>query len=710
MRRLRNSLIAFLIAVIGSGFAFAASLVRAESPRGLIQGNDEVAVTYNYDLARSRFSPYAYYTGKSDMAAIAGACKLYDANFTDQSKLFANPMVIETRNSGLTAEGATLSLGCFDGEFSLIANALQTTYFNGKSQNSSIYYDGSAITPPYNGKAAISSGNTALIDFKTVEFNFIDLNDEYNVLTLVQKQVLNSDSTSNIFTYKGKSVELRSWNSLQGVHYGVGMPILMGFNPVNKTFAMGQRKVVYSIVGNAQHGNDGSDFGFSDFDMSGQYEVTVTFRDLLDGEATDYWKGGSYERRGRLAVYSVAGQPLTGAENAIVSKTSPSVIVRADSGFVGMPYRLPKPEVYDLVNGYSVYDITPAVSCADGSVTVTDGAFTPAKEGKYTLSYNFTHQGAALSKNVEITAVKDTVPPQIELVGGYETAYLKGTKLKILDYIAEDNSLAVKKQSVTVYRDGNKTELSADGFITLDGGSYKVEYYAEDYGGLFTSLEKEFVVYDFSLPATDKIEIGLKEVFLPQPALNGDAAFRIDVFAPDDVNFERPLAENVEKFKFERLGKYVLRYTVTGLGENVYSNSVTKTFEVVDVTPVKFGFTSGYKKSYEKGEQIEILQPTVTDNAPNPTFEIKVLRGKKDVTKNVEDGVITLSGSGKYSVIYTASDLGGNSTVKVFEFTVSGGMPVWAIVLLSAGGVCAAGTATFFTVRFILKKRSETNE
>ena len=108
---------------------------------GLVMSGEDVRVTYDYALSASRFSPFSYYAGKTNLSGIVSAVKQYDPSLNAQEKLFENPMLLETVESGSAANGASLSLGCYSGAFSIVADGIQTTYANSQGSKPSLYFD-----------------------------------------------------------------------------------------------------------------------------------------------------------------------------------------------------------------------------------------------------------------------------------------------------------------------------------------------------------------------------------------------------------------------------------------------------------------------------------------------------------------------------------------------------------------------------------------
>lgn len=699
----------------GSVNASAASV-----PSGLVLSGEDVRVTYDYALSASRFSPFSYYAGKTNLSGIVSAVKQYDPSLNAQEKLFENPMLLETVESGSAANGASLSLGCYSGAFSIVADGIQTTYANSQGSKTSLYFDSTVYADgKYAGHEPISYGDSALFDFTALQFDFVDLKDSSNVFSLRQTQTKNSDSASNIFTYRGKTAELRSWNALTGVHYGSAMPILFRFDPVKKQFTMGQRSTVYDITGSAQHGSgggDGTDFGFTDFSMSEDFEVRVSFYGIMDGVVKDYWRSASaeakqYERRGRLAVYSLNGQPVTGSLEEMTPIAEPALIANpGEEIYRDVPFVLPPLKVYDLIQGVQTLPNSVAVTGPDGrAVELKDGSFVPRTEGEYTLLYATEWNGRRLERKYRLRAVVDAEPPTIEIDGIYAEHYLDGTLVKILDFEAQDNSQSVASRSVRVFcGDREVTSLLTDGFLKVEAGNrYRVVYDATDSAGLSAeSVIEEFDTYTLSVPGEDTMELSQKAQYLFQPDLLGDAIFRISVYEGKDSTFSAPLAENVASFQFPRTGDYLIRYEVAGLGENVFQKEFVTVVHVVDTTPPTIELSSRYQSVYTAGDTISLIDAETTDNSgETPECRITVTCDGKEV--KLAGKTLKLDKSGEYTITYTATDASGNPGTKIVKFRVNGvGIAAWKWIVPTVCGSAAivAGLIVLLAMRRKHKK------
>ena len=725
VKRLKTKISLFAFGILAAlcfalGAGAAAGTYAEETPQGMVQSGKEVRVEYDYALANSRFSPFAYYAGKTAMEGAAGSgivnsVKQYAAALDSSEKLSGNPMLLETAECGSKANGASISLGCYSNEFSIVANALQTTYANSAAYKTSLYFDSKVYSNgKFNDREPISYGDTSLIDFTSIQFDFIDLNDTSNVFTLRQTQTDKSDSASNYFTYRGKTVERRSWNALTGVHYASAMPILFRFDPTEKTFTMGQRYTKYSINGSAQHGsggNDGSDFGFAEFAMSEDFEVRVSFYGVMDGVAKDYWRSTSenipqYERRGRLAVYALDGQPMTGSLADMRPVAEPSLIAMTSQEiYKDVPYALPPLKIYDLIGGVSELGETAALTGPDGKpVGVVGGAFTPETEGVYTVSYSARWNGGEITRDYLLRAVIDTEPPVIELKGEYAERYLEGTRVKILDCEVKDNSGSIRSSSVRVFcGEEDITDLVSDGCLTAEAGkTYTAVYEATDYTGLKADpVKKEFGVYAFSVSTEKEVELSPKAQFLPQPDLLGDAVFTVCVYDAKDTSLSMPLAENVTSFLFPHAGEYLLCYTVSGLGENEYQKTVVKSYRVVDTTPPVITLNKRYEKKYAAGQTVAIIGASVADNSgADLTYRVTVSRGGREL--KFSENTLKLKQSGEYTLTYTATDASGNTGSAVVTFMVEGGgNAAWVWILISAAIAFAvvAGIVSIFVIR-----------
>ena len=120
------ALVAFFLTAFTNPSARAQSSSVWGTETGVIRESQDVAVTYDFDLLHSRFAPFAYAEGKTDMTGVYNAMKPYNDFMTwgplQQTDIYKNPVLLETKQSGASAEGAKISLGKYTGLFSILAN------------------------------------------------------------------------------------------------------------------------------------------------------------------------------------------------------------------------------------------------------------------------------------------------------------------------------------------------------------------------------------------------------------------------------------------------------------------------------------------------------------------------------------------------------------------------------------------------------------
>ncbi|MBQ8320015.1 MAG: hypothetical protein IJX81_03955 [Clostridia bacterium] len=206
-----------------------------------------------------------------------------------------------------------------------------------------------------------------------------------------------------------------------------------------------------------------------------RYNVTVSFSKLSDNATAN------------VLFYAVNGQEFAGA---MLENTASAVIVKDPTfarGVVNKQYSLPMAMTsYDVLDGYRD-EFTGTISVLDPfgeEVTVTDGAFTPAKTGEYRVTYTLRDQEGLLGESKEYAVRVLEAAPQGEIcyelplesneIGVGSTIYLP----KAYGYCElEEGALPV---NVAVYK-GNETlkaksEAVGETFTFAEAGSYTVVY------------------------------------------------------------------------------------------------------------------------------------------------------------------------------------------------------------------------------------------
>ncbi len=120
--------------------------------------------------------------------------------------------------------------------------------------------------------------------------------------------------------------------------------------------------------------------------------------------------------------------------------------------------------------------------------------------------------------------------------------------------------------------------------------------------------------------------------------------------------------------KLDRIGTYTYRYVVSDESGN--PETVSKVFYVLDNESPVINIEKD-KITGTVGKTITLPQWTITDNCDNKVKVYVYVTDKNSKTLKVENGTITLSEKGKYTVVYVAYDSYGNCTIKKIPLTVN---------------------------------------
>ena len=307
---------------------------------------------------------------------------------------------------------------------------------------------------------------------------------------------------------------------------------------------------------------------------------------------------------------------------------------------VSRPYNLPNVIAYDALDKY--LDVSASVYYAYGQNTqakaaVKDGAFTPSKEGEYTIVYtasDYSGNIATLEHTVNAKVVAEPLSIQLssgdnsgktgEIITVPSAEVLNAQGIAYYEIVAEyKNEAQGIYQSIVIAQDGE----NAFTFCPLYAGEWTIKYNYGDY------MEAKSVSHVVSVEANERPYIA-NEVVLPRyvikgatyslPSLSGylfDGGVTTEsaclVYIKDDNGAERKL--NGSGFTSYAKQKTTLIYRL-GSGENIYE----KRYEipVVDVKydgdlSIKDYFIGENFTSTASGDRITL---TATANG-NQSFE-----------------------------------------------------------------------------------------
>ena len=421
---------------------------------GIFRDTSDFKVTYNYDLAHSRFSPYAYYADGNELGA--GYMEKYNGLFTKvNGYAYGNPVLLESKKSGSAANGARIELGTYKNTFSLIANPIQTnyvvdigTYSTNQELNLSMPDENGVWGEPQrtvvtsynqtiiNGKSALNlfgrdntPDNTKstlndLADFTEMTVVITDTVDPTNVLRIKMTEG-NYDANGKLvngskmtFDYNGVTGDAageyttdKDWSHLMGGLANSHTPFMFEFyaSHANDKYTLkmgGLRAETYNLKNRAepypQGGTNGTNPGITDltFNSRNEFSVAIEFGGITDGQTFDYYRSEmseiKYDRKARLAVYSVNGQPLVGNPEEITEvSVSKADGTQLNKGIVGVPYKVPAYSQFSPLYGVEKYPaaytsiVLKRVDCTPAQ-TITlnaDNTFTPTAAGVYEVTY-----------------------------------------------------------------------------------------------------------------------------------------------------------------------------------------------------------------------------------------------------------------------------------------------------------------------------------
>lgn len=213
-------------------------------------------------------------------------------------------------------------------------------------------------------------------------------------------------------------------------------------------------------------------------------------------------------------ILKVAGQPMNGA--AIADTKAPSLYVDCDEddvpqAVVGAKYNIFSYECADLHDG--VLDANISVKDPDGNaVSIEDGAFTPAKVGRYTLTYSAKDAAGNEAEKSFFVFANDGLqtPLSVEVEDMAKTSFSVGETVQLPAVTKASGGAGRVTTSLEVTRVGSKDPISSivDGRFTptLDG-TYVITYTATDYLGNKASASTKITVSLGDAPYLDESSI-----------------------------------------------------------------------------------------------------------------------------------------------------------------------------------------------------------
>lgn len=447
----------------------------------------------------------------------------------------------------------------------------------------------------------------------------------------------------------------------------------------------------------------------------------LTFADFTDENGCFYFSFGSFVQGDQ----STNNVEVLGITTDIKAKENIYIEVSdmPESGMVGTAVTLPEGKVVQADGEEIAADIT--VTDPEGSdVAVTDGKFTPAVKGEYTVVYSAEDsKGNKASNTYKITVVDPDDALSMDSIKdmnnwhapyGGVSAVDAGMQVFAHSYYKLPLSMNEGALRATFHInglwDGNDTDEAtstdawvAVGFvnkpaITAPGG------FAAD--GLYVRLNNKdgkllVSVHYFSPFGAE--DIAIEDTFANESDALGDVT--IEIQKKDEgvrlfVNGKEMRHENLKKVYYSDL---VDANNCTYLALSAYDNddadqklpnvqtrcftltalSHEKTEVVEDTTPPVIT-VSGVPTEGTVGEKVILPPATVTDDLDSGLTEKISVKGPDGKSVAVVNNSFTPQEAGNYTIVYSASDSAGNKAQDQ-TFTI--------VVKAAAGGGCGSSFA-----------------
>lgn len=333
----------------------------------------------------------------------------------------------------------------------------------------------------------------------------------------------------------------------------------------------------------------------------------------------------------KFVVYELCGQTLAGETHK--NTAGASIFVKPINKIISnFAYELPKPVVYDILDG----DLSNFAICKvlynGQNVELKDGVFIPDKtEGVYTFVYTVKDSGGIVSEK-EIDVEIYTAIPELEIIFDSEilSEYANGKEIQIPS-LKVYSSLSYEKTSLPYYtliqKDGavlKRIDENENRIFKIDGvGEYKIIYVFETRLGVTTTETLTFIAKDMprfnNVDFPSQISVNQKYV-LPQAILvyeETETTADINVIAP---NGEQVILQD-NSFVPVQVGEYKIVFSANYNGkfykeEKIVSSAISATSIIENVSGVLYVDGNVDLPSYSTaGNGIRVLA-----DARNSTF------------------------------------------------------------------------------------------
>lgn len=447
----------------------------------------------------------------------------------------------------------------------------------------------------------------------------------------------------------------------------------------------------------------------------------LTFADFTDENGCFYFSFGSFVQGDQ----STNNVEVLGITTDIKAKENIYIEVSdmPESGMVGTAVTLPEAKVVQADGEEIAADIT--VTDPEGSdVAVTDGKFTPAVKGEYTVVYSAEDsKGNKASNTYKITVVDpddalsmDSIKDMNNWHAPYGGVSVVDAGMQVFAHSYYKLPLSMNEGALRAtfhingLWDGNDTDEAtstdawvAVGFVNKPAITAPSGFAAD---GLYVRLNNKdgkllVSVHYFSPFGAE--DIAIEDTFANESDALGDVT--IEIQKKDEgvrlfVNGKEMRHENLKKVYYSDL---VDANNCTYLALSAYDNddadqklpnvqtrcftltalSHEKTEVVEDTTPPVIT-VSGVPTEGTVGEKVILPPATVTDDLDSGLTEKISVKGPDGKSVAVVNNSFTPQEAGNYTIVYSASDSAGNKAQDQ-TFTI--------VVKAAAGGGCGSSFA-----------------
>ncbi len=334
------------------------------------------------------------------------------------------------------------------------------------------------------------------------------------------KYVNNNYGTVTRMNFAGFNSYTATYNKTTANPTGINSDIKFGYDSIAKNVFSLAFDYANRAIYNYATSHSGKSDMIVDFDDPTHFEKL--WSGFTTGECFLSIKGGTYVGSSfNFVINEIYGQDINSA--AFDDRGNPDIKVAIDGytednlpkAKVGTAYK-----VFDATCAspyYGALDVSVVVNDPDGSaVTLTDGKFTPAKTGVYTITYSVVdYLGKKTEKTLNVTA-QETIPEiSVTLNGEKQTAGIAGVYVTLVSDVTATGGSGNLKLAYTVKLGEENFEIKDGKFFPTRAGTYKVTVSATDYIGIV-----ETAVYDVVVAAGDK-PVYLDSPIIPKYFVSG---------------------------------------------------------------------------------------------------------------------------------------------------------------------------------------------